>query len=142
MKKDDFMYLAFLEAKKAMAVDEVPVGCVIVCENDVIACGYNEKESKNNVFRHAEIVAIEKACGKLKTWHLNNCDLYVTLEPCMMCMGAIIESRIKNVYFGTKYIGEQMFDKNKIDSFVHLHFVENSDCSKILTDFFENKRKK
>ena len=134
--------MALLEAKKAYCEDEIPVGCVIVHKNEIIACGYNEKESKNSAIRHAEIVAIEEACGKLGTWHLDDCDLYVTLEPCMMCLGAIIESRIKNVYFGTKNNSKQMYDKNKIKGVVKLSFVDNDACSKILSDFFVNKRKK
>ena len=136
------MKMALLEAKKAYCEDEIPVGCVIVHKNEIIACGYNEKESKNSAIRHAEIVAIEEACGKLGTWHLDDCDLYVTLEPCMMCLGAIIESRIKNVYFGTKNNSKQMYDKNKIKGVVKLSFVDNDACSKILSDFFVNKRKK
>lgn len=139
---EKYMKMALFEAKKAYFEDEIPVGCVIVYKNEVIACGYNEKESKNSAIRHAEIVAIEEACGKLGTWHLDDCDLYVTLEPCMMCLGAIIESRIKNVYFGTKNNSEQMYDKNKIKGVVKLSFVDNDACSKILSDFFVNKRKK
>ena len=139
---EKYMEKALLEAKKAYFEDEIPVGCVIVYENEVIACGYNEKESKNSAIRHAEIVAIEDACGKLGTWRLDNCDLYVTLEPCMMCLGAIIEARIKNVYFGTKNNNEQMYDKSKIEGIVNLSFVDNEACSKILSDFFANKRKK
>ena len=110
--------MALLEAKKAYCEDEIPVGCVIVHKNEIIACGYNEKESKNSAIRHAEIVAIEAACGKLGSWRLDDCDLYVTLEPCMMCLGAIIKS------------------------FVNLIFVNSGSCSKILSDFFVNKRKK
>lgn len=139
---EKYMKMALFEAKKAYFDDEIPVGCVIVYENEVIACGYNEKESKNSAIRHAEIVAIEDACGKLGTWRLDNCDLYVTLEPCMMCLGAIIEARIKNVYFGTKNNNEQMYNKSKIEGIVNLSFVDNEACSKILSDFFVNKRKK
>ena len=139
---EKYMKMALFEAKKAYFEDEIPVGCVIVYKNEVIACGYNEKESKNSAIRHAEIVAIEEACGKLGTWHLDDCDLYVTLEPCMMCLGAIIEARIKNVYFGTKNNSKQMYDKNKIKGVVKLSFVDNDACSKILSDFFVNKRKK
>ena len=139
---EKYMKMALFEAKKAYIEDEIPVGCVIVYKNEVIACGYNEKENKNSAIRHAEIVAIEEACGKLGTWHLDDCDLYVTLEPCMMCLGAIIEARIKNVYFGTKNNNEQMYDKNKIKGVVNLSFVDNDACSKILSDFFVNKRKK
>ena len=139
---EKYMKMALFEAKKAYFEDEIPVGCVIVYKNEVIACGYNEKESKNSAIRHAEIVAIEEACGKLGTWRLDDCDLYVTLEPCMMCLGAIIEARIKNVYFGTKNNNEQMYDKNKIKGVINLSFVDNDACSKILSDFFVNKRKK
>ena len=139
---EKYMKMALFEAKKAYFEDEIPVGCVIVYKNEVIACGYNEKESKNSAIRHAEIVAIEEACGKLGTWHLDDCDLYVTLEPCMMCLGAIIEARIKNVYFGTRNNSKQMYDENKIKGVVKLSFVDNDACSKILSDFFVNKRKK
>ena len=121
--------MALLEAKKAYCEDEIPVGCVIVHKNEIIACRYNEKESKNSAIRHAEIVAIEAACGKLGSWRLDDCDLYVTLEPCMM-------------YFGTKNNSEQMYDKIRVKSFVNLIFVNSGSCSKILSDFFVNKRKK
>ena len=134
--------MALFEAKKAYFEDEIPVGCVIVYKNEVIACGYNEKESKNSAIRHAEIVAIEAACGKLGSWRLDECDLYVTLEPCMMCLGAIIEARIKNVYFGTKNNSEQMYDKDMIKNTVDVELIENCECSKLLSDFFKNKRKK
>lgn len=139
---EKYMKMALFEAKKAYFEDEIPVGCVIVYKNEVIACGYNEKESKNSAIRHAEIVAIEEACGKLGTWRLDDCDLYVTLEPCMMCLGGIIEARIKNVYFGAKNYGKQMYDKDKIKEVVNLSFVDNDACSKILSIFFANKRKK
>lgn len=140
--KEYFMKMAYCEAKKAYKNDEIPVGCVIVCENEIVACGYNKKERKNNALMHAEIIAIAKACRKLGSWRLDNCDIYVTLEPCMMCMGAIIESRIRNVYYGTKNKNEQMYDLNMIDRFVNLYNVNDADCSKILSDFFINKRKK
>ena len=140
--KEYFMKMAYCEAKKAYRKDEIPVGCVIVCENEIIACGYNKKECKNNALMHAEIIAIDKACKKLGSWRLDNCDIYVTLEPCMMCMGAIIESRIRNVYYGTKSKGKQMYVSDKIDGIVNLYYVNDVDCSKILSDFFINKRKK
>ena len=140
--KEYFMKMAYCEAKKAYKNDEIPVGCVIVCENEIVACGYNKKERKNNALMHAEIIAIDKACRKLGSWRLDNCDIYVTLEPCMMCMGAIIESRIRNVYYGAKNKNEQMYVLNMIDRFVNLYNVNDADCSKILSDFFINKRKK
>lgn len=140
MKK--YLDMAFIEAKKAFDLDEIPVGCVIVHKNEVIACGHNEKESKNSAIRHAEMVAIDIACGKLNSWRLDECELYVTLEPCMMCMGAIVESRIKNVYFGAKNNSKQMYDYKRASKLVNLYFLDDTDCSKILSDFFANKRKK
>ena len=140
--KEYFMKMAYCEAKKAYKNDEIPVGCVIVCENEIVACGYNKKERKNNALMHAEIIAIDKACKKLGSWRLDNCDIYVTLEPCMMCMSAIIESRIRNVYYGTKNKNEQMYVFNMVDRFVNLYNVNDADCSTILSDFFINKRKK
>lgn len=140
--KEYFMKMAYCEAKKAYKNDEIPVGCVIVCENEIVACGYNKKERKNNALMHAEIIAIDKACKKLGSWRLDNCDIYVTLEPCMMCMGAIIESRIRNIYYGTKNKNEQMYVFDMIDRFVNLYNVNDADCSKILSNFFINKRKK
>lgn len=140
--KEYFMKMAYCEAKKAYKNDEIPVGCVIVCENEIVACGYNKKERKNNALMHAEIIAIDKACKKLGSWRLDNCDIYVTLEPCMMCMGAIIESRIRNIYYGTKNKNKQMYVFDMIDRFVNLYNVNDADCSKILSNFFINKRKK
>ena len=140
--KEYFMKMAYCEAKKAYKNDEIPVGCVIVCENEIVACGYNKKERKNNALMHAEIIAIDKACKKLGSWRLDNCDIYVTLEPCMMCMGAIIQTSIRNVYYGTKNKNEQMYVFNMVDRFVNLYNVNDADCSKILSDFFINKRKK
>lgn len=87
-------------AEKAYEMDDVPVGCVIVYEGKVIASGYNRREKDKNALKHAEIVAIDRACKKLGGWRLLDCDMYVTLEPCTMCGGAIMNSRIKNVYIG------------------------------------------
>lgn len=96
----EFMKKALILAKKAEKLDEVPVGAVIVKNGKVIASGYNKKEGKQNAILHAEIIAIDKACKKLKSFRLNDCDIYVSLEPCPMCAGAIIGARLKNVYFG------------------------------------------
>lgn len=140
--KNYFLDLALNEAKKAYAVDEIPVGCVIVSNNEVIACGYNQKEKMNNCLMHAEIIAINEACNKLNSWRLDNCVMYVTLKPCMMCMGAIVESRIKAVYYGTEHKGVQMYDINDFCGKISFYNVNDVRCSKILSDFFENKRKK
>ena len=99
--KDKYMILAYKEAQKAFEEDEVPVGCVIVKDDKVIAKAHNKKEKKNCAIYHAEIECIKKATKKLKNWNLKGCDIYVTLEPCMMCSGAIINSRIRKVYIGT-----------------------------------------
>ena len=139
---ENFMKIAIEEAKIAYKNDEIPVGCAIFCDGILISKAHNCREVTNNSIMHAEIVAISDACKKLCSWRLNNCTLYVTLEPCMMCMGAIIESRIKKVYFGTKNNSEQMYDKIRVKSFVNLIFVNSGSCSKILSDFFVNKRKK
>lgn len=97
---ENFMLEALKEAKKAAKKKEVPVGCVIVKNNKIIARAHNTREKSQNTIAHAEILAIQKACKKLKSWRLVNCDIYVTLEPCSMCSGAIIQSRIKNLIYG------------------------------------------
>lgn len=91
---------ALKQAKKAASIGEVPIGAVIVRDGKVIARGYNKRETKKNALLHAEIIAIDKACRKLGGWRLPRCEIYITLEPCPMCSGAIINSRIENVYFG------------------------------------------
>ena len=102
MNSDDEKYMrqAYKEALKAKEIDEVPIGCVIVKDDKIIARGYNKKERNNDVTSHAEINAIRKACKKMNSWRLVDCTLYVTLEPCSMCAGAIYQSRIKRVVFG------------------------------------------
>jgi len=99
---EKYMKIAINEAEKALKLEEMPVGCVIVYKNKIIAKSYNKKEKLKNSLMHAEIIAINKACKKLNDWRLNDCVMYVTLEPCHMCMGAIVESRIKQVYCGIK----------------------------------------
>lgn len=140
--KEIYMKKAYQYAIKAYEKDEIPVGCIIVKNNNIIAYGYNKKEQNQNSILHAEIIAITKACLKLKTWRLDECELYVTLQPCMMCMGAILESRIKKVYFGCEINSKQMYDINKIRELIDIEYVDNNYCSKILSDFFKNRRKK
>ena len=94
------MRQAIKEAYKAWDIDEVPIGCVIVKDDKVIARGHNIRETKKSPIGHAEIVAINKASKKLNNWRLEDCDIYITVEPCIMCSGAIIQSRIRHVYFG------------------------------------------
>lgn len=101
LENDKFMKAAIKEAQKAYNEGEVPVGAVIVKDKKIIARAYNKKEGKQDTTKHAEIIAIQKASRKLKSWRLCDCEMYVTLEPCAMCAGAIIQSRIKKVYIGT-----------------------------------------
>ncbi len=100
MTTDNFMRFALLEAEAAMEKGEIPVGCVIVKDKTIIAKAHNLRESEGQAASHAEMLAISKACGVVGDWRLDGCDIYVTMEPCPMCAGAIIQSRIKNVYFG------------------------------------------
>lgn len=145
---EKFMKEALKEAKKAYDKEEVPVGAIIVKNGKIIARAHNLKETKALATAHAEILAIEKASKKLKTWRLIDCDMYVTLEPCTMCMGAIILSRIKNLYIGA--LDEKT---GACGSFVDLstykynHTVNISKgilqdkCEYILKDFFKNLRR-
>ena len=144
-----FMKLALLEAKKAAKEDEVPIGCVIVKDNKVISRGHNRREKKNNVTSHAEIEAIRKASKKLNDWQLIDCDLYVTIEPCIMCTGAIIQSRIRNVYYGNEDPkGGALVSSIKLSDFQNLNHYPNilggilkDECSNIVKQYFANKRK-
>ena len=95
----DFMKEALKEAKLALDNDEVPIGAVIVKNDKVISRGYNNRQKSQNAIKHAEIIAIEKACKKLKSWRLDGCDIYVTLEPCPMCAGAIANARINKLIY-------------------------------------------
>ena len=99
-EKEKYMRSALRLAKKAENLDEVPVGAVIVKDGKILAKGWNRRQTKQNPLEPAEVMAIQSACRKLKSWRLEGCDLYVTLEPCPMCSGAIIQSRIEHVYFG------------------------------------------
>ena len=144
-----FMKEALKEAKKAYDKLEVPVGCVIVKDNKIIARGHNLKETKFDTTKHAEIIAIQKASKKLKSWRLLDCDMYVTLEPCSMCAGAIINSRIKNLYIGAldEKTGAAGSVLNLFEDYTFNHkvIVEKEilkqDCEKILKDFFKELRK-
>lgn len=101
MKNDIYyMNLALKEAKKAIKYGDIPIGCVIVINNKIISKAFNKKEFNNNPIKHAEIIAIEKASKKLNTWHLDECTLYTTMEPCLMCAGAILQSRISRIVYG------------------------------------------
>ncbi len=151
MKTTDekYMALALKEAKKALLIDEVPVGCIIVKDNKIIARAYNKRETSNDPTSHAEINAIRKACKKAKSWRLVGATLYVTLEPCSMCAGAILWSRIDRVVYGANDIkGGALgttYNMYEIDNLNHYPKVTSgvlSDkCSQIISSYFKSKRK-
>jgi len=143
-----FMEYALKEAKRALIEDEVPVGCVIVKDNQIIASAYNQKESLQQPIAHAEILAILEAVKTLKSWRLDDCTLYVTLEPCPMCAGAIMQARVKEVIFaaydpkGGSY--GTTFNLNEVKGLNHYPVVTGGVCEAksaiLLKDFFKNKR--
>lgn len=143
-----FMEAAYKEALKAYKKNEVPVGAVIVRDGKIIARGHNLRESKQNSLAHAEIIAIAKACKKIGFWRLDDVEIYVTLEPCPMCTGAIIQSRIPRLYFGAldKRNGSVVSNLKMLDN-VYTHkvdYVYEQDLrfSQILTNFFKEMRSK
>ena len=147
---EDFMKEALLEAKKAWKIDEVPIGAVIVRNNEIIARAHNMKEHDQQASSHAEHIAIEKASKLLNTWNLSDCDLYVTLEPCMMCSGLIQLSRIHRLYYGTSDPkGGCIESLIHVKQIPHLNTypkeiytdIMHDECSKILKEYFREKRK-
>lgn len=151
MEKDEkFMKAALKEACKSFELDEVPVGVVIVKDDKIIARGHNLRETKQDPTGHAEIIAIKKASKKLKSWRLIDCTLYVTLEPCSMCAGAIMWSRIKRVVYGAKDIKGgaigSSFNLFELKGINHKPEVTSgvleNEASAILKDFFKLKRHK
>ncbi len=148
MNNDElFMKEALKEAKKAYKKEEVPVGAVIVKDDKVIARGHNLKETKMDTIKHAEIIAIQKASKKLNSWRLENCYMYVTLEPCSMCAGAIINSRIKKVYIGT--MDEKTGACGSVLNLFEYNFnhkvqletgILKDECRKIIKQFFKELR--
>lgn len=146
-KHNDFMYAALELAQKATCTDDIPVGCVIVHGVEIIATGYNCRERDNNALNHAEVVAIREACEKLNSWRLDGCTLYVTLEPCAMCAGAIVNARISRVVFGAydpkggAFGG--VFDLNLL-GLNHrpevIGGIMEDECSEVLKEFFSQKR--
>ena len=147
--QEKFMKVALKEAQKAYDKEEVPVGAVIVKEGKIIARAHNLKETKTDTTKHAEMLAIQKASKKLKAWRLNDCEMYITLEPCSMCAGAIIGARIKKIYIGTMdaKTGACGSVLNLLEyNFNHKVEVETGimqqECEYILKDFFKKLRKK
>jgi len=145
---DIFMKMAIEEAKKAEKIGEVPIGAVIVYKNDVIATGFNVRETTQSSLSHAELIAIEKANKKLSSWRLEDCTLYVTLEPCPMCAGAIVQSRIKRVVYGAYDLkagcGGTILNLLQMEAFNHrvdlTSGVLERECSSLLKRFFKKLR--
>ena len=142
-----YMKEAVRQAQKASALGEVPIGCVIVYEDKIIARGYNRRMVDQNVLSHAEIIAIRKACKKMGDWRLENCTLYVTLEPCPMCAGAIVNARIPAVYYGAKddkagccgsvlNLFEERFNHHPR---IYGRVLE-AECAALLQEFFQSLR--
>lgn len=145
---EKFMKEALIEAEKSFAFDEVPVGAVIVRNEKILARAHNLKNKSNSSLAHAEILAINKASKKIQNWRLNDCDIYVTLEPCPMCASAIKQSRIKNIYYGvesTNMNNHKIFEmicENK-DNNSHVKYysgLKKNECLILLSEFFTRKR--
>ena len=143
-----YMKEALKEASKAAKKGEVPIGCVIVYKNKIIGRGYNRRMRDNNTLSHAELIAIKKASKKLKDWRLDNCEMYVTNEPCQMCAGAIVQARIKKVYIGCMSpksgCAGSIMNLLQVDAFNHQVEIESGvmeeECSNILKTFFRKLR--
>lgn len=139
---------ALKEAKKAKKLNEVPIGCVIVKDNKIIGRGYNRRMKDKNTLSHAELNAIRKASKKLKDWRLDDCEMYVTTEPCQMCSGAIVQARIKKVYIGCMNpkagCAGSIMNLLQVDKFNHQVEIESGvleeECSGILKDYFKELR--
>lgn len=142
-----FMLEAIYEAKRSLFLKEVPVGAVIVKSDKIIARAHNLRETLNDPTAHAEIIAIKKASEALQSWRLTGCSMYVTLEPCPMCAGAILQSRLSNVYIGTfdptaGACGSvvNILQNDALNYWTNIHWTYNEDCSSMLIDFFKSKR--
>ena len=147
---EKYMRAALKQAEKAYNLGETPIGCVIVHEDKIIARGYNRRNTDKNPLAHAEVAAIKKASKKLGDWRLEECTLYVTLEPCQMCAGAIVQARIKKVYIGCMNpkagCAGSIMNLFNVDAFNHQVESENGileeECSMLLKEFFRNLRNK
>lgn len=144
-----FMKEALKEAYKAYNKKEIPIGCVIVRDNKIISRGHNLREKKKNALLHAEVIAINKACKKLKSWRLDDCGIYITLEPCTMCSGAILQSKIKNTYFGAYDLKTGMAGSRFNVFGIKFNYEPNviggimeEECSNLIKSFFKELREK
>ena len=147
---EKFMKAAITQARKAYAIDEVPIGCVIVQNDKIIARGYNRRNIDKNTLAHAELSAIRKASKKTGDWRLEDCTMYVTLEPCQMCAGAIVQARISRVVIGCMNpkagCAGSVLNLLQMQEFNHqvdvVRGVREEECSKMLSDFFRSLRER
>lgn len=143
---DKFMKAALRCAQKGLEEGEVPIGAVVVLDGKIISRGHNRRTKKQIATAHAEVEAIEKACKKLKSWRIPECELYVTLEPCPMCMGAMLNARIKKVYFGAyeakgRSLTDELANANLLNHVIEVEGgVMEEECSQILSNFFKQMR--
>ena len=144
--KEKFMKEALRRANKGLGQGEVPVGAVIVYEGKVISSGYNRRTATQLASSHAEMYAIDRACRKFKSWRLPECDLYVTLEPCPMCMGAALNARVRKIYFGAyeqkgRSMTEELAGSNLLNHTLEVEGgVLEKECSELLSGFFRSMR--
>lgn len=149
-KEEKYMHAAIREARKAYALEEVPIGCVIVYQDKIIARGYNRRNTDKNTIAHAEMTAIRKASKKLGDWRLEGCTMYVTLEPCQMCAGAIVQARIDKVVIGSMNpkagCAGSVLNLLEIPSFNHQVEIQKGvleeECSHMLSSFFKELRER
>lgn len=149
-QEEKYMKEAIRQAKKAYALEESPIGCVIVYENKIIARGYNRRNIDKSTLSHAELIAIKKACRKMGDWRLEGCTMYITLEPCPMCAGAIVQSRMDRVVIGSMNpkagCAGSVMNLLQIEGFNHQVQMEQGilqeECSQLLTNFFKELRQK
>ena len=145
-EKEKFMKAALRRARKGMSQGEVPVGAVIVYEGKVVSSGYNRRAATQLASSHAEMYAIDRACRKFKSWRLPECDLYVTLEPCPMCMGAALNARVRKIYFGAyeqkgRSMTAELAGSNLLNHTLEVEGgVLEKECSELLSGFFRSMR--
>lgn len=146
--ENEFMRAALRCAEKALKKGEVPIGAVVVLNGKIISSGFNRRTKKQIATAHAEIEAIEKACKKLKSWRIPECEIYVTLEPCPMCMGAMLNARIKKVYFGAyeskgRSMTNQLAEANLLNHRIEVEGgVMREECAAVLSSFFSQMRER
>ena len=146
-EKERFMLAALEQARISAALDEVPIGAVVVKDGKIIACAHNTRNESKSAVEHAEIVAIEQACKAGGDWRLVGCDLYVTLEPCVMCLGACYNARLRSVYFGAYDLSgkgcvqlSEMIGRTLNHELTICGGILEKECSGVLTEYFKSKR--